>query len=563
MKTLITLRFRPSHLAPLFAAAACLVGAGRVQAQSTENPPALMTYQGYLVDGNGTALATNAPKNYDVIFRVWDAPTGGNKLWAEQQTVTVDKGYFNVLLGEGSSIGEPRPGLGTLFTNNTASDRWIGITVKGIGTGGADADILPRLRLLTSPYAFLAQKAVRATTVDGAALTSGTVPDARLSGNVALRTGGNTFSGNQILNNSLGIGTASPGARLHILDNATVVGRFESSHTLGTWLALGNSSSDGRYWQMISTGSGNGEGAGKLLMGSGTGAGSVTAIPMAMQADGKIGVGTTSPAERLHVSGGNLQVSGGGIMMDNSQTLQARNAVGIMENWMWPRWSDNITYLNFGKGGFNIRNNASNPVMFMKDNGYVGIGTTSPGWPFTVQNDGLTGIRVQRSDGRYADFYRNNEQLVLQLNYSHWDAANRYVLYDGDANWDFGSDRKLKKDIVDSEPLLDRLMQVKIRRFRWKESAADSKHMLGVIAQELQPLFPESVGEMEDPVTKEKTLTVGYSDLGVIAVKALQELKKQHDDELADIRAELKKLAQENLELRAKLDQGKTATAAR
>ena len=63
------------------------------------NPPERMTYQGFLVDANGTALATNAPKNYDVLFRIYDAQTLGNLKWSEAQTITVDKGYFSVLLG--------------------------------------------------------------------------------------------------------------------------------------------------------------------------------------------------------------------------------------------------------------------------------------------------------------------------------------------------------------------------------------------------------------------------------------------------------------------------------
>ena len=32
------------------------------------NPPERMTYQGYLVDGNGDPLGNSAPVNYDVIF---------------------------------------------------------------------------------------------------------------------------------------------------------------------------------------------------------------------------------------------------------------------------------------------------------------------------------------------------------------------------------------------------------------------------------------------------------------------------------------------------------------
>ena len=78
-----------------------------------------------------------------------------------------------------------------------------------------------------------------------------------------------------------------------------------------------------------------------------------------------------------------------------------------------------------------------------------------------------------------------------------------------------------------------------VRRFRWKDAEDDSKHMLGVVAQELQPLFPDMVTEREHPETQEKHLTVGYGDFGVIAIKAIQELKASHDEELKSLRAEL------------------------
>ena len=66
-------------------------------------PPNLMSYQGYLVDANGAALAPTTPVNYSVVFRVYAVSTAGTSLWTESQTVTVDKGNFSVVLGEGGA----------------------------------------------------------------------------------------------------------------------------------------------------------------------------------------------------------------------------------------------------------------------------------------------------------------------------------------------------------------------------------------------------------------------------------------------------------------------------
>lgn len=224
---------------------------------ATASPPDLMAYQGYLVDENGMPLGNAAPKNFDVVFRIWSDQLSGDRLWAEQQTITIDKGYFSVLLGEGAVYsGEPHPALSSLFAGTGASDRFIEVMVKGIGAGGSDVTITPRLRLLTSPYAFLTQTAVnaqnlvsststqvvsvsgsnvginkasptspldvngtvKATTFSGSGsgLTSlpatsltGTVADARLSGNVAKLNATQTFTANNIFAENLQIGTSS------------------------------------------------------------------------------------------------------------------------------------------------------------------------------------------------------------------------------------------------------------------------------------------------------------------------------------------------------------------
>jgi len=162
--------------------AICLASSGlEAQAQSANGfPPNLMTYQGYLVDANGNPLAPTNPINFTVVFRVYATSTGGNAIWAESQTVTVDKGNFSVVLGEGGAQGsEPKPALSAVFTSSTASDLYIGITVNGLS--GGNTEIMPRLRLLTSPYSFLARAANGLAGNDGASLISSDAGRLRIS----------------------------------------------------------------------------------------------------------------------------------------------------------------------------------------------------------------------------------------------------------------------------------------------------------------------------------------------------------------------------------------------
>ncbi|MFN0068741.1 MAG: tail fiber domain-containing protein, partial [Limisphaerales bacterium] len=138
---------------------------------------------------------------------------------------------------------------------------------------------------------------------------------------------------------------------------------------------------------------------------------------------------------------------------------------------------------------------------------------------------------------------------------SHHSSENRNALWNGDSNWDFSSDRRLKKDIEDAEPMLDRALKVQMRRFRWKTDAATDGLKLGVIAQELQPLFPDMVTEMAptpggDGLT---TLAVGYSDFGMVAVKALQEFKTQHDAEVGALKSETAELKAQVADLKAQM----------
>jgi microcystin-dependent protein len=185
----------PNGRGTMAAFLALLLGifAGIAQAQNGF-PPNLMSYQGFLVDANGAALAPNNPQNFSVVFRIYGVSSAGTPVWTEAQTVTIDKGNFSVVLGEGGSEGsEVRPDLATVFNSNRASDLYLGITVKGV----SNSEILPRLRLLTSPYAFLARTANSLAGSDGAALINSSEGRLRI-GQALQSTGGNLRGANAV-----------------------------------------------------------------------------------------------------------------------------------------------------------------------------------------------------------------------------------------------------------------------------------------------------------------------------------------------------------------------------
>ncbi len=118
---------------------------------ANEKPPAKMTFQGFLTDTAGTPLGNAAPETKVVQFKIYDASTGGTLLRTEEQTVTLDKGHFSVLLGEGTVSGTV-PTLPAIFQSANASDRFLELVVDG-------SAMTPRIQFVASPYALLAGSA--------------------------------------------------------------------------------------------------------------------------------------------------------------------------------------------------------------------------------------------------------------------------------------------------------------------------------------------------------------------------------------------------------------------
>ena len=127
---------------------------------ATSTPPNRMAFQSYLTDGDGDPIAANSSQNKIINFIIYGSENDDDAKYKEQQVVTVNDGHFSVILGEGERIPDSSGEMllfKDVFSGTDASDRFIELTIVN-ESGGSDQVLLPRLRLLPSPYAFMASK---------------------------------------------------------------------------------------------------------------------------------------------------------------------------------------------------------------------------------------------------------------------------------------------------------------------------------------------------------------------------------------------------------------------
>jgi len=163
---------------------------------------------------------------------------------------------------------------------------------------------------------------------------------------------------------NVGIGTTSPVKKLHIADAGDV----------GIALQTTNANTNKEMWEI--TCGGNASNEADLVFQSRTDAGSGGIEAMRLSSSGRVGIGTSSPEDSLHIKSGKIRIENA-IVSNNDSTISYDNADFIID--VDP---NNVR----GSSLFQVKVDTV-AGLTIDDNRRVGIGTTSPAYILDVVDD--------------------------------------------------------------------------------------------------------------------------------------------------------------------------------
>jgi len=465
--------------------------AGRVALSGLESP-------GYGGASAGVAIIGTPNSGGGLLFR----PAGLNSASGE---VLFRSGasYFSGNVGIGTTA--PSHKLSVSMANNAVAS-WASTIVKdGIAVGyGTDA---------TATYLF---------NQGGSGIHGINAYDYAAAQYIPLYVG---WGGNNVYiakdGGNVGIGTTTPGAKLDVAGRVALSG-LESPGYGGASAGvaiLGTPNSGGG---LLFRPAGLDSNSGEVLFRSG-----------ASYFSGDVGIGTTTPTEKLHVQDGSILINQtpsspvdapflkfNGAPFHNMLGLRYYNPDNPTNKYVW--WVPRDNSLMSIEGG-TTDGQGGTSYFRITETGNVGIGTTAPSQKLEVCGDAKV----------VGQIIANSSNLTAGVSCS--------------------SDIRYKKDITPLTNALNNVMQLRGVNYFWKTKEFPEKQFpdtkqIGFIAQELEKVYPEVVFTDKDGYK-----SVDYSRLTPILVEAIKDQQKI----IQQLQEENFKIKQANLQLQEENNQMK------
>ncbi len=575
-------------------------------AQAIAQVPDRFNYQAVAKDAANAPIVGNVP----VRFTILDGSASGTEVYKETHTATADAGgVFALQVGGGAAQG------GTLWSNVNWGSGTKFLKVE-IDAGSGFVTMGTPQQLVSVPYAQYAKNSSAWT-----------------------RSGSNVFN----TADNVGIGTATPGRKLEVKNNAPQIRLSDSNGSVELYGGLnfqvmntsnilatfwsGNQATTPRLdilsksnWDLINSegdfqiGNGiekfkigialGGGGAGNTNMhttGNIISLGQGSNLNVLNIAGGKVGIGTTTPANPLHVKGTGYFEGGDLVVSKRIYTADAGDSDGTdivfgsnnqgSGEWLGSKRTAGgnqygLDFYTSNQNRLSIRNdgvlsvndgslllkgnNGSSPVLYFQPSGDPNIKARlwMPNGSKYIQFDNLNSTFGGTDpnggfvfNGSFYDFYAGPIKALYTGGFSIESSGN--ASKPGGGPWAATSDRRLKQDIRPYADGLKTLLQINPVRFRYNEkSGYDTKpEYVGVIAQEMQDVAPYMVSEVsrksKEGAAKETYLCVDNSAMTYMLINAV----KEQQAEIESLRSQNTTLqsAHDSLEKRLQLLESKVS----
>ncbi|MBI5527552.1 MAG: tail fiber domain-containing protein, partial [Deltaproteobacteria bacterium] len=461
---------------------------------------------GYLTDKAGAPVTRDAAVSVG-LYKTYAGDDTDLVLEEDLGTISVKDGYFTIEAGKKSGIGGVLPAYAELY---------LEVRIDG-------KKMAPRAHIGTVPYSFVSSDVV---------------------GDIHPKT--ITVGTDQLVckDNRVGIGHAAPTSKLHVQGEGEFNGAGTISSSGSTVTGVGTKFTTELHVGDYIFSEGQKRTVASITNDVTLTTGSVfnpplTAISftyhqpvarvtnsaganiMTVNAVGKVGIGVENPEQLLMIKNP---------YADNAISIQNSTGGRLVDIGAWA--TDKGSVRLYDSGTESVRIAAQTDVFSYFNGGFVGIGTTTPEVPLTVQSS------------VYDQFiWRNGTYRLGQLGWVSAAGGTGYIILfaggsamvdiraDGTAikpgggSWTAPSDSRLKKNVVGLHGALDKLLRLRGVTFEWRGS--DTTRILpgkqiGMIAQEVEPVFPEWVG-----IGRDGFKNITYRGFEALTVEAFREQQSQ------------------------------------